>query len=183
MKRTFSFVLLASAVGLWTAGCGPNSSTTPTAATQTGQGPAAEPHVHPTEGPHGGQLVELGDHEYHAEVLHEHDSHSVIVYLLDGHAEEYVAIAEPEITLQVFHDGEYISYALKAVAEPGAVDGTASQFRADDDALCHAIADDEDFKGTLQVTVEGKRYSGTVTACGDHEEGEHVHKEGEPAHP
>lgn len=29
-------------------------------------------HAHPTHGPHGGDLIELGNEEYHAELLHPH---------------------------------------------------------------------------------------------------------------
>lgn len=35
--------------------------------------PDEHAHAHPTEGPHGGDLIELGNEEYHAELVHSHD--------------------------------------------------------------------------------------------------------------
>ena len=35
-------------------------------------------HAHPTEGPHGGDLIELGNEEYHAELIHPHDHDDVV---------------------------------------------------------------------------------------------------------
>ena len=171
MKRTLSLTLLGLAVGVLAAGCGPNSAatttattTTTTTTTQTGQGPGGGAQAHPDEGPHDGHLIELGDHEYHAELMHQHDSHTVAVFLFDGHVENPVAIAEPEITIQLLHDGEYVTYSLKAVAEPGVAEGKASQFRCVDEELCHAIGEDEELKGSLQVTIDGKQYTGKIAA-------------------
>ena len=47
-------------------------------------------HAHPSEGPHHGTLVELGNEEFHAEVVH--DDKSVTVYVLDAGATKAVPI-------------------------------------------------------------------------------------------
>ena len=39
-------------------------------------------HAHPSEGPHGGDLIELGNEEFHAELVHPHDHDD------DAHAHE-----------------------------------------------------------------------------------------------
>ena len=41
-------------------------------------------HAHPTTGPHGGRLIELGGGGYHAELRHDHATHTVTVDLLDA---------------------------------------------------------------------------------------------------
>jgi hypothetical protein len=59
---------------------------------------------HPTEGPHGGHLIELGNEEYHAELLHDEKTHTVTIHLFAGAAKEPAAVPLEEITLQLFQD-------------------------------------------------------------------------------
>ena len=65
-------------------------------------------HDHSTEGPHGGHLVELGNEEYHAELLHDEAAHSVTVHLLDAAGKQPVAVPLPEVTLQLLRDGQFV---------------------------------------------------------------------------
>ena len=44
-------------------------------------------HEHPSEGPHGGDLIELGNEEYHAELIHPHDHDDDAHDHGDGHDE------------------------------------------------------------------------------------------------
>ena len=122
------------------------------------------------DAPHGGQLLELGDEEYHAELLQDEKTNTVTVHLLDGPAKKSVAIAEPEITLQLFREGEFTKYSLKAVeGEDAAKEGTASEFKIVDESLTKALCRDEKTQGRLQVTIDGKPYTGTIKmSCHDH---------------
>ena len=43
-------------------------------------------HAHPTEGPHHGQLIELGDEAYHGEWVPDTARITVSISILDGHA-------------------------------------------------------------------------------------------------
>ena len=56
-------------------------------------------HDHPSEGPHGGHLIELGNEEFHAELHHDDASKTVAIYILDKQAKNPVAIEETELTL------------------------------------------------------------------------------------
>lgn len=131
--------------------------------------------VHPTEGPHGGHLVELGNEEYHAELLHDEITHTVTVHLLDAAGTQPVALSQPEITLQLFQDGQFVKYALKAIPAPDATAGTASQFAIVDEALCDALVHGDETRGRLQVTINGKPYTGTIehSSHDEHEQDEH----------
>ena len=133
-------------------------------------------HQHPTEGPHGGHLIELGNEEYHAEMLHDEKTHTVTVYLLDGPAKETVSISLAEITLQLFQDGEFVKYGLKAV--PGQEDaaGSASRFEIVDASLCDALSHDGETRGRLQVTIDGKPFTGTIDHHGHEDPGHEGHK-------
>lgn len=54
--------------------------------------PDEHAHAHPSEGPHGGDLIELGNEEYHAELVHPHDhgddAHDHHAEGEEGHKEE-----------------------------------------------------------------------------------------------
>ena len=132
-------------------------------------------HLHPTEGPHGGDLIELGNEEYHAELLRDEKTNTVTVHLLDGPAKKSVAIAEPEITLQLLRDGKFTKYTLKAVQSKDASGkGAASEFKIVDQSLTEALCHDEKTQGKLQVTIDGKPYTGDVKLSGhDHDHDDH----------
>jgi hypothetical protein len=118
-------------------------------------------HAHPTEGPHGGHLIELGDEEYHAELLHDEATHTVSIHMLDATGKEEITIDLPEITMQLFQDGQFVKYALKAVPGEGGAAG-ASEFAIVDEKLCDALLHGEEVSGRLQVTIGGKAYTGNI---------------------
>ena len=75
-------------------------------------------HAHASEGPHHGELIELGNEEYHAELLH--DGSSVTIYVLSGAADQQVAIDATEIVINTTHDGKPEQFQL--AAKPDASD-------------------------------------------------------------
>ncbi len=129
-------------------------------------------HQHPTEGPHGGHLIELGDEEYHAELLRDEKTNTVTIHLLDGPAKKAIAVAASEITLRLLRDGKFVKYTLKAVQSKDASEkGTASEFKIVDKRLTEALCHDEKTQGRLQVTIDGKPYTGAVKlSCHDHDD-------------
>lgn len=131
---------------------------------------------HPTEGPHGGDLIELGDEEYHAELLHDEDTHTVTVHLLDGQGKEPVNVPAGEVTVQLFQDGKFVKYTLQAVPATG-TSNRASQFKLVDAALCDTLCHGEEVRGRLQVTIGGKSYNGTIEhgSHGTHDHGADEH--------
>ena len=175
------------AVSVSLLGCGSDSTETPTGKTEGSPPPLAADtdhddhaghdhgddagHEHPTKGPHGGHLIELGNEEYHAELLHDEKTHTVTVHLLDGAGKQPVAIPATELTLQLVQGGQFMKYALKAVQGPGDTAGAASRFEIVDAALCDALCHEDETGGRLQATINGKSYSGTIEhgSHGDHD--------------
>jgi len=118
-------LVAVAALSVSVAGCGCDSSETPTnkvAGTSppldadaehndhAGHGHGAHAgHEHPTERPHGGHLIELGNGHYRAELLHDQNTHTVAIHLLDGTGKQAVAVPLAEITLQLFRDGHMFS--------------------------------------------------------------------------
>lgn len=130
-----------------------------------------EAHAHPHEGPHHFPLVELGEEEYHAELAHDDATKTVTVYLLDKEAKNPVAIADPEITLNLVVGGKPLQAKLTASPQAGDPEGQASRFTITDETVLEAH-DAPKTTGRLNVTINGKAYSGVVEP---HDHGEHKH--------
>ena len=124
-------------------------------------------HAHPTEGPHHGVLIELGNEEYHAELVHDDQAGSVTIYVLDDHAKEPVTISASEVTINLTHDGKGSQYKLPAVETS---EGKASQFASSDPALAEGL-DAEGAKAQLVITINDKQYRGSVAHDHDQDHG------------
>lgn len=92
-------------------------------------------HAHTA--PHGGKLLELGQHAGNLELVRDTATGTLTVYVLDGHAENFVRIAAPALEATVFAGGQKRTLSLKAVANPatGETVGNTSQFEAQADWL------------------------------------------------
>src|SRR5688572_24917711 len=92
-------------------------------------------HTH--RAPHGGTLVEIGEHAYNLELVRDAAAGKLTAYLLDGHAENFVRIAAPSIEFVALTGGQRRPLSLKAVANPstGETIGNTSQFEAQADWL------------------------------------------------
>ena len=130
-------------------------------------------HAHPTEGPHHGDLVELGNEEYHAEVVHG-EAGSVTVYILDSAAKVAVPIEAAELMINISHDGKAEQFKLPAEREANDPEGKSSRFSVKDEELASDL-DSHDAAAKLVVMIDGKSFSGKI----EHQhEGEHKHDDG-----
>ena len=113
-------------------------------------------HVHTA--PHGGTLVELGKHGsgHNLEVLLDANG-TIEIYVLDGHAANFVRVKQEEIELQVTAEGnETMRIVLKAVEDPTTDEtvGDTSLFRAKTE-----LRGVKTFEGVLQaLTIKGAKY-------------------------
>ncbi|MCO6044116.1 hypothetical protein NG895_09370 [Aeoliella sp. ICT_H6.2] len=130
---------------------------------------AAGAHDHPTEGPHHGSLVELGNDEYHAEMLHNEDTGGVTIYILDSTAKKAVPIDAQKITVNLSHDGQAEQFALAADPDAGDPAGKASRFVSTDAELGEEL-DHDHADVQLVVSVAGKQFRGTLQHDHDHED-------------
>ncbi|MCA9051206.1 MAG: hypothetical protein KDA89_20860, partial [Planctomycetaceae bacterium] len=125
-------------------------------------------HDHPTEGPHHGDLVELGNEEYHAEVVHDDDANGVTIYILDGAATGQVPIDAAELTINLTHDGQPEQFVLKAAPDGDDPEGKSSRLVSDDKELSEDL-DAEGVEPKLVVEINGKSYRGTIEHSHDHD--------------
>lgn len=144
---------MALSVGLLITGCKP-----PPAATN--DPPPADPHEHAHTGPHGGHIIELGkNHDFHAEVVEDHDTSVVSIYMLDGDMKEKKIAAESVSLTFATDDGKVQSFDLNAVSP---ADGKASQFDAPDSKLFDLMHEHHDIEGKLRVTTDDTQFVGTL---------------------
>lgn len=92
-------------------------------------------HVHTA--PHGGTLVELGEHAFNLELVRDSAAGKLTAYVLDGHAEDFVRISAPSFSVTVTIAGAKQSLTLAAVANAatGEKVGATSQFEVTADWL------------------------------------------------
>jgi hypothetical protein len=130
-------------------------------------------HDHPSEGPHHGDLVELGNEEYHGEVVHG-EGGSVSVYILDSSAKLAVPIDAAELTINITHEGNAEQFKLPADRDATDPEGKSSRFTLKDEELSSDL-DSHDAAARLVVTIDGKSFSGKIVHS---HEGEHAHDDG-----
>lgn len=149
--------------------------------TQNVSGPATPPanngdehaeHAHPTKGPHGADLIELGNEEYHAELVHDDAAGTVTIYILDAHAETAVPIDAAELTINLKHEGQVEQFKLAASPEATDPQGKSSRFTSSDAELGEDL-EHEGAEPRLVVTINDKQYRGKIEH--DHADGEHKH--------
>ena len=118
-----SSVLGLTALTMGLVGCadkpasnGPETSPPPATATaDTHGGRDHGGHAHPSEGPHHGELIELGNEEYHAELLH--TDTELTIYMLDGAATQPVPIEATALTINMTHNEVPKQFSLDAVPD------------------------------------------------------------------
>ncbi len=131
-------------------------------------------HGHPTEGPHHGVLVELGNEEYHAEIIHDDTTGIVTIYLMDGHAEKTVTTSATEVIINLKHGDTPEQYKLFAQPEDGNPTGQTSRFSLTDKELAGHL-DDAATAAKLNITIGDTPYSGAIPVE-DHAKHGHVHE-------
>jgi hypothetical protein len=119
---------------------------------ETGEKHAGHEHA----APHGGTLVELGEHAYSMELLRDSVAGKLTAYVFDGHVEKSVRIKSPTLELIAMPGGAYTPISLKAVANPvtGETVGDTSQFEAQADWLKTA----GEFAGIFTLEIRGTKF-------------------------
>ena len=162
---------IASAVPLLAAACliagcraDNNADTSTTPAVESND--HGHHHDHPEHGPHGGDLVELGGGQYHAEVVHGDDG-SVTVYILDATA-VVVPIDAPQLAINVTHEGRPQQFTLDASPDATDPEGKSSRYVSTDAELRQRLHEPAT-AARLVVMIDGVAVSGPITHGHDHD--------------
>jgi hypothetical protein len=111
---------------------------------------------HEHRAPHGGTLIELGDHAYNIELVRDDAAGRLTAYVLDGHAENFIRLKIPSIELIAMPGGTFTPVSLRAVASTatGETVGDTSQFVG----MAEWLKTAGDFSGIFSVEIRGTRY-------------------------
>ncbi len=151
--RRFAAVSVLSAM---LAGCGNGGNYKPVKelpqAAHDEHGHNHDEHAH---GPHGGELVELGKEEFHAELIVDDKTQTVKVYLLGPDAK--TAATTDATELSVVPEGAKAAWVLKPAE--GQPEGKASEFVLADEKAVHELLDAGFIHGELKVKIGGTPYN------------------------
>ncbi|MEI6233203.1 MAG: hypothetical protein WCT04_09130 [Planctomycetota bacterium] len=122
----------------------------------------ATAHAHEHHAPHKGTLIEFGEEFAHLELVIDAKTGKVAGYVLDGHADKAVRVAQKEIVINVTTSDKNaaFSFTLKAQASvlSGEKEGDTSEFSAQNDALKGLSVFDA---VVTSITVKGKSFENT----------------------
>ncbi len=130
--------------------------------------PPAAGHAHPEKGPHGGPLLELGDEEYHIEVMLDEKANVLTLYVLDAAAKASVPIEAREAIINLKHSGKPEQFKLPALRLKSDPVGMASAFQLKDEELVHDLHHKNN-DARLAVKIKGKPYTVKFDLKHDHD--------------
>ena len=172
-----SLVLGCVAVAVFAMGCKQTDPQSPGTTFTTTQAPADDHagHDHAATdhaAPHGGHLIELGHaHEFHAELLDDHKTATITIYLLDA---DLKPLSNNAATVSVvLSAGENTETFDLLASQPG----SSAEFKSSD-AKMMAMIDGEKISGKLRVTLDAKPYTGSFEHLEHGQEGEAGSHEG-----
>ena len=121
-------------------------------------GPGADhAHAEAPRLPHGGTPVQIGDHGFHLELVHDTTTGEMLAYVLDGHMEQPVSVPATTFELVAKAEGKEHRLAFSAVTDTPEASGTKVQVFS---APAAGLAGISEFEGTiLEITLDGKTFS------------------------
>lgn len=130
MKSTPRTLGSVIALAMMLAGCGDHNHADHDHASSAKSG-----HHH--DSAHGGVAVELGDHQFHLDFVHDPAAGTLTAWVMDAHVENFVRVSLPEFEVRIVSDSQTNSVALTAVANAstGETLGNTSMFRGSADQL------------------------------------------------
>ncbi len=137
-----------------------------------------EVHVHADHGPRGGELFLFEGDEYHAEIVADHETEKVTLYILDKTAKEAVPVELQEPIMHIEIDGEEAEFKLTPVESSKTADGKVTAFEVTSAALADAIETKARDTAHLHVTFNGTELFGEIEAHDHHHGHGHSHDDG-----
>lgn len=143
-----------------------------TASLQAQPAKAAPPaaHAHPEHGPHNGDLIELGNEEYHLELVHDEKAGTVAFYLLDSTAKKMLAIPAKEILVNVKMAGKGKQYKIPPYPQANDPKDNFSAYGTKDKDLIDAL-EKHGVEAFVVIDIAGKQYRGKVEHHHHHDHG------------
>lgn len=132
-------------------------------------------HAHPSKAPHGGEILELGADEYHAELVVDEKEHVVAVYILDGAAQGEVAIDAPYLNVNVRIGGKPVQHRLNPVRPAGQTEGPTACFALQSESLMKSLHT-PGANPRLTLRIGKKAYVARIAHSHSHSHGASTHR-------
>ncbi len=139
------------------------------ASLQAQPGTAAPPaeHAHPEHGPHNGDLIELGNEEYHLEFVHDEKAGIVAFYLLDSAAKKMLAIPAKQILVNVKVAGKGKQWKIPPFPQQNDPKDNYTCYGTKDKELISTL-DKHGIDAMVVIDIAGKQYRGKIEHHHDH---------------
>jgi hypothetical protein len=137
--------------------------------------PAGHVHSHSIKAPHGGELLELGGDEYHAELCVDEKKSVITVYILDGEAKQEAPIAAPYLNVNAKTGGKPVQFRLAPVRPEGQGDGPTACFAIKSEKLMKLLHT-PGANPRLAMRIGKKAYVARIAHSHSHGHGETVQK-------
>jgi hypothetical protein len=131
--------------------------------------------VHPTQGPHQGELLEIGKEEYHAELLVDESKKQLLIYLLEKDGKSSVAIDAPFVMINFLAAGKPVQIELKSIPQEVDPKGSSSCFGVVSPELITALHAAKP-EPKLSVRIRNKAYVIKIVHKHDHAGHNHAQK-------
>ena len=113
-------------------------------------------------------MIELGDEEYHAELMLDEKANVVTIYILDKTALKVIPIEAKELLVNLKQGQKGIQFRLKPATQKGDPEGKASRYSLKSADLVKQLHR-KDAAAQLRVNISGKPYSGKIQLVGHHD--------------
>ena len=126
-----------------------------------------EEHHEHEEGPHGGHIIDLGDHDYRAEIVMAEDR-ALTIYLLQHDTDDPLAVDPAGASLALLVDEKPVTVELEPQPQESDPEGQSSVFVVAAENVPESITDEEALEGNLIVKVGDKQYTGAIEHHHEH---------------
>jgi hypothetical protein len=139
-------------------------------------------HDHDAHGPNGGHLLEVGEEQYHVEVVFDNDKRTLTAFILGPDAKTAYPIAGESIDFDMEIGDKEHEIPLAAKPLEGEKDGKSSRFVAEGKAIPESVKAESDLNGHFHLDI-GENHFHVDLAHGDHDhdhDHDHEHEKAEP---
>lgn len=138
----------------------------------------AHDHDH-AHGPNGGHILEVGEEQYHMEVLFDDKNRTLTAFILGPDAKTPYPIAGESIDFDMEIGDKEHEIPLAAKPLDGEKDGKSSRFVAEGKAVPESIKKESDLNGHFHLDVGDNHFHVDLKhddhGHGDHDHGDHKH--------
>ncbi|QDT28084.1 hypothetical protein [Gimesia panareensis] len=188
MRLSHSFQVMCCGVALALfAGC-TSQDDTRTFDEKDSQASAEAEHAHEHDhehdhGPNGGHLLEVGEEQYHVEVVFDNDKRTLTAFILGPDAKSAHPIAGETIDFDLEVGDKEHEIPLAAKPLDGEKDGKSSRFVAEGKAIPESIKAESDLNGHFHLDIGEDHFHVDLHHEGhdhDHDDHDHDHEKTEP---